>query len=123
MNTKNLLFPALLVFVISIFSCTEEPAIVEYPPVAIIEVTPLIGDTTTVFTADADQSYDENNLNAILRFQWNWGENEIWSEYSLVSTSSHQYDFIGSYIVGVRVCDTSGWTDTDMVEITVVESN
>lgn len=123
MNTKNLLFSALLIFVISIFSCTEESVIEEYSPVAIIEVTPLIGDTTTIFTANACESYDEYNPTAILRFQFNWGENDIWSDYSLKKTSSYQYDFIGSYIVSVRVIDSSGWTDTDFAEIMVVESN
>lgn len=123
MNIKNLLFPILLILIISVFSCTEEPAIEEYPPVAIIQVTPLIGDTTTIFIANAGASYDEYNPNAILEFQWNWGENEIWSDYSLNKTSSYQYDSFGSYIVSVRVIDSSGWTNTNFAEIMVIENN
>ena len=123
MNIKNLIYPVFCVFLITIFSCTEEPAIGEYSPVAIIEITPSIGDTTTIFIANASQSYDEYNPNAKLEFQFNWGENEIWTDYSFNSNSSYQYNSIGSYIVTVRVIDSSGWTDTDFAEIMVIENN
>jgi len=104
-----------------IFSCTKGSDIEEYPPVAQVQVFPLIGDTTTIFLADASTSYDENYPNACLEFQWNWGENEEWSGYSINQTSTYKYDSFGSYMVSVRVIDSSGWTDTDFVEIMVVE--
>ena len=119
MNIKILLNVIILLFVI--FSCTKGSDIEEYPPVAQIQVFPLIGDTTTIFLADASTSYDENYPDACLEFQWNWGENEEWSDYSINQTSTYKYDSFGSYMVSVRVIDSSGWTDTDFVEIMVVE--
>lgn len=122
MHSKKILSTFTFLFIVFVFSCTEEPVIVEYPPVAVLEVTPLTGDTSTVFTADASQSYDEPDPISALEYQFNWGDSEIWSDYSLNSISTHQYDSFGDYIITVRVIDTSGWTNTDMLEIEISEN-
>ena len=123
MKLKNSVFSLILIFTIMFYSCTEKPEIEEYPPVAKIEVSPIIGDTNTLFVADASASYDELNPYAVLQFQWNWGDNEEWSEYSTAKTATYKYDSVGSFIVGVRVIDSSGWTDVDYAEIMVIESD
>jgi parallel beta-helix repeat protein len=91
-------------------------------PVAVLHVSPPLGDTTTLFSFDASDSWDLEDDDALLEVRWDWDNDGTWdTDWSTEKTATHQYATPGTYTVKVEVRDSSGLTDAATVEVEVVE--
>ena len=76
------------------------------PPLVSISVTPGIGDTTTLFTADATGTVDYDEPAVNLTYQWDWTDDGTFDDAGL--TATHTYATTGDFRVVLRVTDSDG---------------
>ncbi|UCE45328.1 MAG: hypothetical protein JSU93_00005, partial [Methanobacteriota archaeon] len=91
------------------WSLLVEEAPSNYPPFADFNVSPLAGDTETIFSFDATYSWDVEDSIAELLVRWDWQSDGVWDTgwtYSKVDT--HVYSNPGTYVVTLEVMDTGG---------------
>ena len=92
------------------------------PPTASLDVTPLGGDTTTLFTFDASASFDGQDNSSALEVRWDWEADWIWDTgWSTDKIATHQYVQMGNYTVRIEVRDTDNLTSMSEKEVEVVE--
>jgi parallel beta-helix repeat protein len=99
-----------------------EPFDWDRPPVAVFEVDPSTGDTSTVFQFDASSSWDYETPTGDLMFRWDWDGDGTWdTDWSSNSTETHQFDTAGNYTVRLQVRDGNGTEAEYSLTIEVVE--
>jgi uncharacterized protein (TIGR02145 family) len=85
---------------------------------AIFSVTPLIGNTSTIFEFDASNSSDNVDGIASLEIRWDWENDGVWdTNYSTEKIISHQYSSNGIKTIILEVRNSFGLTDTSSVSI------
>ena len=97
--------------------------ILNSPPKAVIEITPVSGDINTVFTFSAMNSYDkEDNISALM-VRWDFENDGIWDSpakgFARTKTVTHKYSKPGAYTVKFQVRDSFGSTDTASGKVSV----
>jgi PKD repeat protein len=99
-----------------------EPFEVNRPPVARFEVTPPVGDTSTVFEFNASSSWDYETSAGDLMFRWDWDGDGAWDTgWSSESTLTHQFATPGNYSVKLEVRDAGNTTGDFSLQVEVVE--
>jgi PKD repeat protein len=88
------------------------------PPLAVLSVTPSVGDTSTVFAADGSGSSDADQPLSELTLEWDWESDGTFDDSGV--TASHSYASVGNYSVTLRVTDADGNADTASAELSVV---
>ena len=79
------------------------------PPAAIFTFTPTYGTTTTLFSFDGSQSYDNEDSQELLRVRWDWENDGTWdTEFTTIKTATHQFLQENTYTVKMQVIDTEG---------------
>jgi len=79
------------------------------PPTAAFAVSPLGGDTGTVWTFNASASHDLEDPTALLEVRWDWDGDGTWDTgWSSEKVATHQYASPGNYTVRLEVRDTDG---------------
>lgn len=94
-------------------------------PVACFTVNPTEGTTETVFSFDADCSYDRGGTAGDLRYRWDLDDDGTWDvpggdEYTTVSTLTHSYDVVTDYTIRLEVKDPAGTVDQITHDISLV---
>lgn len=90
------------------------------PPVASFTITPLTGNTQTVFIFDASASTDEETSAADIQVRWDWNNDGTYdTDYSSTKTADHQYTNAGSYSIKLQVKDEGDSTATKTKNLTV----
>ncbi|MBN3035569.1 MAG: hypothetical protein JW861_08275, partial [Bacteroidales bacterium] len=93
------------------------------PPVADFTVTPLTGDTATLFAFDASLSSDPEDPPPALRVRWDLDGDGTWDfGWDTCKTATWKYNQAGSFLVMLQVIDTDGLIDTDTATVTVLWS-
>ena len=93
------------------------------PPVASFSVTPLSGDVSTTFTADASSSSDAEDSLGALQVRWDWEDDGAWdTTWSNEKTAEHQYASPGTYTIRLQVRDTGELTDTTTGQVDVASA-
>ncbi len=91
------------------------------PPVAVISITPQGGNTDTIFSFDAGNSYDLNDATEELLFRWDFDGDGFWdTEFTHEGIFMHKYTHPGNYHVVLEVMDTDEMT-ADTVKSLLVE--
>jgi len=91
------------------------------PPTASFTVTPLTGDTETIFEFNASLSSDTEDPVDALLVRWDWDNNSVWdTSWTTDKLAAHQFLADGVYTVVLQVQDTGGAWDTSSVEVSVV---
>lgn len=99
-----------------------EPFEANRPPVASFEVTPLDGDTSTVFEFNASSSWDYETSAGDLMFRWDWDGDGTWDTgWSTESTVTHQFATPGNYSARLEARDANGTTGNHSLQVEVVE--
>jgi hypothetical protein len=94
----------------------------DFPPVASIYINPSSGDTNTVFTFDASNSFDDKDLLAQLLFRWDWDGDGAWDfDWTNTSMTNHIYAEPGEYYGTVEVRDSSGLVTAARQLVSVVD--
>src|SRR6058998_3110324 len=92
------------------------------PPSVDFTWTPTSGDTTTVFTFNAQVSDDHDQPSAI-QVRWDWNGDGTWdTSWSTTKTATHSFGSAGDYTVVVRAIDSGGLTTSKsrLVSVTAV---
>jgi uncharacterized protein (TIGR02145 family) len=112
----------ILLLVLLIAGCQNENT----PPVAVVSVTPAIGDTTTVFLLEGDQSYDKETSVFALGYRWDINADGIWdTEHLDRSAYTARFSKPGYQKFILEVTDAGGSTGqvVDSIFITGVNQN
>jgi hypothetical protein len=82
------------------------------PPKAAFTVTPIAGDTNTVFHVDASASSDLEDTANMLQVRWDWESDRIWdTSFTTDRNASHTYTADGMFSITLEVRDTAGASD------------
>lgn len=93
-------------------------------PIAVIECTPPFGNTETVFTFNASNSSDKEDLISDLHVRWDFENDGIWNTYfDTTKTITHTFPTAGTYNVKLEVIDTEGLTGSNTVQVIVANIN
>lgn len=93
-----------------------------FPPVAYLDATVVVGDTTTLFEFNASDSWDLENDPSSLQYRWDWEGDGVWdTSWTTEPNATRQFVVAGTYNVTVEVMDGSGLTDTASMQIVVIE--
>lgn len=93
----------------------------ETKPTAAFTVSPMTGDTSTVFHFDASGSTDIEDATADLQVRWDWEDDGAWdTAWSTTKTATHTYMIpcgiaLSVNIASLQVRDTYGLTDSTTV--------
>ena len=97
--------------------------ILNSPPKAVTEITPVSGDLNTVFNFSAMNSYDKEDNVSSLMVRWDFENDGIWDSPAKGLTKTkvvtHKYLKPGAYIVKLQVRDSFGSTDAAYGKVTV----
>ncbi len=102
----------IIIFVILFsYSCSNSTEIeTNTPPTAIFSYAPGNADTTTIFTFDASESNDNEDAKGLLQFKWDLDGKHNWTDAVNNPIINYKYSKAGTYIVGLKVIDTEGWS-------------
>ena len=90
------------------------------PPIAIFDVDPVSGNTSTNFAFDASGSTDNEDPTSNLQVRWDFDGNGSWDTgWDYDKTTNHQYSSEGTYTAKIEVKDPEGLTDEYTKSITV----
>jgi len=93
-------------------------------PIAIVQISPSIGDLSTIFRFDASGSMDLEDASSLLQVRWDFNGDGIWdTDWSTNKTIDHQYSAPGQYEIHFQVRDTSGAMSNHTSLIVVGEGN
>jgi PKD repeat protein len=102
----------------------ELPEIDTTLPTAAFTISPLSGDTETVFTVDASISSDNAASTEDLEVRWDWEDDEIYdTEFSTTKIATHQYSLEGIKIIRLEVKDLCGNTNTTTKTVRIAPLN
>ncbi len=87
------------------------------PPTALAQATPLIGASPLTVDFDASGSSDPD-VGDVLTYAWDFDADGDFDDSTLV-TPSFTYTATGTYEVSLKVTDSEGFSDIDMVTISV----
>jgi uncharacterized protein (TIGR02145 family) len=94
---------------LSVRCIKDNGTITNHPPVAVCNISPQRGTTSTNFQFDASGSYDDVTTSYDLEVRWDWDGDGTWDTfYEDKKTSSYQYANPGSYTVKLAVKDAGG---------------
>lgn len=100
------------------WSCEPEP--INVPPLAVLDVFPYAGDTTTIFTFDATQSSDAEDVKEKLSVRWDWNDDGIWDTgFEPALKTAYRFMSRGMKYIRMELSDSDGSTVvlTDSVRI------
>lgn len=106
-----------LIFCLLTIGC--EPTF-EPQPVAVIQVSPLIGDTTTVFALSGASSTSNGEIPFGLTFFWTVDDSIRLKVDSTQSKAVYKFDKLGIHRVHLEVSNIAGITHADTAEIKVI---
>jgi len=93
------------------------------PPSASFTVTPAMGNITTVFTFDANASWDANEPAAGLLALWDWEDDGTWDTAPTTNkTATHAYAAPGLYTVRLQVRDSTNLTNETTRQVLVEDT-
>lgn len=108
----------LVALFLGILSCEKKEE--DNPPVASFTASPESGPFTTLFNFDGTASRDDEDPAEDLRVRWDWnGDGDFDTQYSSNKIVTHRYDEVGDFDVMMEVINSKGWTDQDVMTITV----
>ncbi|MBI9037557.1 MAG: hypothetical protein JEY97_05430 [Bacteroidales bacterium] len=77
------------------------------PPAAIFTFAPNYGTTSTIFSFDGSQSYDNEDPQTSLKVRWDWENDGTWdTDFTTAKTATHQFAQEDTYTVKMQVIDT-----------------
>jgi uncharacterized protein (TIGR02145 family) len=89
-------------------------------PNAVFTIDPQEGNTTTIFTFDASECFDNEDPVESLQVRWDWeNDGEFDTDYSTEKIITHQYTESGDYEIKLEVKDTDVETGTTIRYLTV----
>ena len=92
------------------------------PPTALFDFDPEFGDVFTDYAFIASDSWDLEDAVDTLEVRWDWESDGTYDTgWSTVKTENHQFTTAGTYNVTVEVRDSQGLTDTEVIQVVVVE--
>lgn len=92
------------------------------PPTASFTVNPNSGNIQTVFSVDASNSTDNEQLASELEVRWDWTADGSWdTDYSTSKTATHQYPAAGDFTIRLEVKDKEGATGTSSQNVNVID--
>lgn len=89
-------------------------------PTALFIINPAFGSVDSVFTFDASEVHDLEDLSEDLLVRWDWESDSIFdTEYSTNKVELHQFPAGGTYYITMEVQDTKGLTarTTDFLRV------
>jgi hypothetical protein len=90
------------------------------PPTAVFTVTPMTGDTNTVYSFDASSCSDAEDLAQALEVRWDWTSDGVFDTgWSAGKIATHEYAMPGEYTVTLEVRDTGGLTAAAYLSVVV----
>lgn len=98
------------------FACDK----VSSPPIAVINVYPPRGDSTTLFELNASESSDDSSLKPTLEYRWDFNGDGVWDTgFGSNATTLRYYPIPSTYQIAVQVRDQDGLTTiaTDSVVV------
>jgi hypothetical protein len=91
-----------------------------YAPCAAFLVTPLTGDTTTVFSFNGTYSGDVEDASSSLEVRWDWNGDGTWDTgWSTSKLPTHSFAAPGDYTVLMEVRDSMGLTNITALQVHV----
>jgi uncharacterized protein (TIGR02145 family) len=89
-------------------------------PSAAFSITPAAGSVDTVFTFDANASFDAEDPSSALEVRWDWDDDGSWdTEFSSVKVTTHQYADGGQKKIRLEIRDSGGLTDDETRTLSV----
>lgn len=99
----------LVIIMLLLSSC--DPEIENLPPIPGYKLRPPGGNTATIFTFDASESYDDKDSITDLKFRWDWQGDGKWdTDWSSEIVCYHRYLISGVYRIDLEVMDSEGAT-------------
>jgi len=78
-------------------------------PIAIVHISPSIGNLSTIFIFDASSSMDLEDSISFLQVRWDFNGDGIWdTNWSANKTAFHKYLTTANYLVRFQIIDTYG---------------
>ncbi len=119
MRSLNLI-SILLLIVSLIYSCGDEPASLDYQPVAEFIVSPDSGNTTTIFQFDASSALASSLEDNPLFLRWDWDSDGEWDKmYTSGGNYTHRFFKKGTYTVLLEAATLLGRKDTTRLTIVI----
>ncbi len=100
------------------FGCSDEP--LNTAPKAKLEIFPFAGDTTTIFTFDASNSSDNEDIKEKLSVRWDWNDDGIWdTSFQSELKALFRFTTKGMKYIKMELSDSRGSTVilTDSVRV------
>ena len=102
---------------------TRQVSVLNTPPTASFEISPLSGNISTLFIFNASSSSDLENPTSSLEVRWDWEDDGTWdTSWSTTKMNQHQYSSLGTYSVRLEVMDTGGLINTTTRQVSVVNT-
>ena len=109
--------------VLTIVSCEPKDAAV-YPPEANFYVYPSEGNTTTIFSFNAETTEIEGSVDTMLFFRWDWNNDGVWdTHFSKSKLIDHRFWNKGNYTIVMEASSDGGLRDTISTDIVVIQGN
>jgi len=109
--------------VLTIVSCDPKEAAV-YPPEANFFVSPVEGNTTTMFSFNSESTEIDGTVDTMLFFRWDWNDDGVWdTHFSKSKSIDHRFWNKGNYTVVMEASSNGGLRDTISTEIIVIQGN
>jgi len=116
-------FITIFIVILLSYSCSDSTEIItNHAPTAVFSYTPVIADTSTIIQFDASESSDSEDLAGQLMFKWDFYGRQTWTNGENNPTTNYRYDEAGTYIVGLKVIDTEGWSNETTKTIIIRDS-
>ena len=104
-----------------VISCDPKEAAV-FPPEAQFFVSPVEGNTTTIFQFSSEATEIDGTLDTMLFFRWDWNNDGVWdTHFSKSKIFDHRFWVKGDYTIVMEASSDGGLRDTISTEISVIQ--
>ncbi len=118
MRQSPIIIISLLLFLI--FACDKD----SNPPMAVLQIYPPKGDSTTLFEINAEESFDDVSLKPTLEFRWDFDDNGIWdTDFEPNAVIVRYFPLPSTYQITVQVRDQDGLVSLATDSIVVFGQN
>ena len=118
MEIKTEMYLAALMLCFSLMGCKQDKMA---EPVASIQISPMLGDTITVFTLDGEMSRNKNNVPFGLTYYWTIDDSIQLESDSTLNSAAYQFKSFGEHSIILTVKNLWGLKNSAIASVTVKE--
>jgi len=124
LSFAKIIMTALFVMLLFNVSCVDPVEVENTTPNASFTVDPIVGNTETIFTFDANESVDYDDDLDVLEIRWDWNDDGDWdTDFSTNKVALHQFTESGVYNIRMEIKDPKNAMAQTTKSVTVYQGN